>query len=636
MHHYFEQLEQLLKQEQETDRQSYIEIASNTSAAQRRNMGICWYPVAIRSVEPTKGDYINVELERTTHPDIIHQFRSGTPAILFSNHNASEHRIVGTVVYVGANKLKLALREEELPDWAQDGKLGIDLLFDEVSYQEMFSALEQADNKLLDKNEGLLTRIMINETQPHFFEEDSKCVLPQLNDKQQLAVHKILSAAQLAVVHGPPGTGKTTTLVAAIKQLIKQEKGQILVTAPSNAAVDLLTEKLSADGIKVLRIGNPARVDAKAQIHTLDNKLSEAAISKEVKRLKKQAREYVDMAHKYKRNFGKAEREQRKALFNEARKVMKEVEQTEQYMIDTLLSEAQVITTTLVGSNHYTIKNRKYAAVVIDEAAQALEPACWIPILKTDKLILAGDHYQLPPTVKSGDAAAKGLYNTLFDKVVQYYPNAVVMLEEQYRMHAHIMGYSAQHFYQNKLTAHHTVANHLIDSSDTALTFIDTAGCGYDEIQQGTSTYNPEEAAFLFRHLELVVENIVANTKLAHFPTIGILSPYKEQVLQLQELLLHVPALLPYRDKISVNTIDSFQGQERDIMYISLTRSNQDNTIGFLSDVRRMNVAMTRARKKLVVIGDSATLSVHPFYAEFISYAEALNSWVSAWEFADL
>lgn len=422
----------------------------------------------------------------------------------------------------------------------------------------------------------------------------------------------------------------------AIKALIQQDHKQILVVAPSNTAVDLLSEKLSDEGLNVLRVGNPARVSERLMSLTLDSKVSEHSSIKEIKRLKKQANEFRDMAHKYKRNFGKAEREQRKALFDEARKIMKEVGNTEQYIIDDLISKAQVITATLVGANHYTVRSLQYHTVVIDEAGQALEPACWIPILKAQKVVLAGDHCQLSPTIKSEEAARKGLSTTLLEKCTALHPESVTLLEEQYRMHETIMGYSSRIFYADKLKAHASVAQHLLFSTDNPLSFVDTAGCGFDEKSEGTSTTNPEEAAFLFKHLTMLVTDLSTHYAPKDFPTVAVISPYKQQIQLLKEQLLHSPALQPYADKISVNTIDSFQGQERDIVYISMTRSNTENKIGFLSDIRRMNVAMTRARKKLVVIGDSGTLSQLGFYADFITYAENKNAYQSAWEFMDI
>lgn len=342
------------------------------------------------------------------------------------------------------------------------------------------------------------------------------------------------------------------------------------------------------------------------------------------------------MAHKYKRSFGKAEREQRKALFDEARNILKEVERTEQFIVDDLIAKAQVITATLVGANHYTVRSLRYETVVIDEAGQALEPACWIPILKAQRVILAGDHCQLPPTVRSDEAMRGGLGTTLLEKNVAQHPEAVILLEEQYRMHTTIMGYSSDVFYEGRLKAHPSVAAHSLFEGDGALAFIDTAGCGYDEKQEGAGLSNPEEAAFLIKHATQVVTDLSTRFSDEAFPTIAIISPYRNQVHLLQDLLQHSAILRRYADKISVNTIDSFQGQERDIVYIGMTRSNADSKIGFLSDVRRMNVAMTRARKKLVVIGDSGTLSRSAFYAGFISYAEAQEAYKSAWEFVEL
>lgn len=632
---YFKKLQELLKIEQEEDKKLYQQQAETLSVSERRAYGLSWYPIAIRDTEITRGDYLSVEVERTTHQDVVHQLRFGASAALFSNHDPKQDRVEGIITYQGGNKLKITLRTDELPDWARDGKLGIDLLFDDNSYEEMQQALKLAIVRHEKQEEGRLIQVLTGGQSPTFELDVFQYTIPRLNASQQAAVHKILAANDLAIVHGPPGTGKTTTLVQAIKALIKQEPQQVLVVAPSNTAVDLLSDKLSDEGLNVLRVGNPARVSDKLMSLTLDSKVSEHPSMKEVKRLKKQAASYKDMAHKYKRNFGKAEREQRKALFDEAHKIMKEVENTEQYIVNDLLARAQVITATLVGANHYTVRHLKYKTVVIDEAGQALEPACWIPILKARKVILAGDHCQLPPTIKSNEAANKGLATTLLEKCVQLHPEAVTLLEEQYRMHEVIMGYASHVFYENRLKAHSSVAGHLLFEEDKPLTFIDTAGCGFDEKQDGTSTTNPEEAAFLFKHLAQLATELSARYQPADFPTIAVISPYKQQVELLKEQLLHSPALQAYNGKISVNTIDSFQGQERDIVYIGMTRSNADSKIGFLSDIRRMNVAMTRARKKLVVIGDSATLSKFPFYANFITYAEQHNAWQSAWEFVE-
>ena len=632
---YFRRLLELLRLERHEDRKLYDELIGRSSVAERRANGVTWYPIAIRGTEISRGDYLTIELERTTHQDISHQLRFGASAALFSNHDSQNDRLEGIIAYQSGDRIKLTLRTDELPDWTRDGKLGVDLLFDDYTYDEMQSALKTASSLAEKPTEGNLVRILTGEKSPGFKPLPFAHHSAVLNISQQNAVEKILAANELSIVHGPPGTGKTTTLVQAVKALMLDEHQKILVVAPSNTAVDLLTEKIAEEGINVIRVGNPARVSDRLMSLTLDSKIAEHSSTKQLKKLRKQAAEFRDMAHKYKRNFGKAEREQRRALFEEARSIMKQVENTEQYITDDLLSRASVITATLVGANHFTVKNLKFRTVVIDEAGQALEPACWIPILKAEKVVIAGDPYQLPPTIKSTEAAAGGLSTTLLEKLITLHPEAVSLLEIQYRMNEVIMGFSSRIFYENKLQADSSVAGHSLFPGDAPLSFVDTAGCGFSEKVEGTSIANPEEAEFLFTHLSQLVSELKNYFEIENFPTIAIISPYREQIRILQDLLLGSSALADYRDRISVNTIDSFQGQERDIVYISMTRSNADSRIGFLSEIRRMNVAMTRARKKLVVIGDSATLSQSRFYAEFIGYAEEKNSYQSAWEFVN-
>jgi len=629
---YFKKLSDLLKMERKEDRQSYTAFTQRSSVNERRTNGITWYPVAIRGSEPARGDYLTVEFERTTNLDVVHQFRFGMPAALFSNHDAQQDRIEGTISYQGGNTLKITLNTDELPEWSRNGKLGVDLLFDEGSYDEMESALKTASQLMEKEKEDRLIKVLTGEN-PAVFGEEMAITQGSLNASQAEAVKKILSAKDLAIVHGPPGTGKTTTLVQAIKTLWSRDRQQILVVAPSNTAVDLLSEKLSAEGLNVLRVGNPVRVSERLMSLTLDSKMATHPRMKDVKKMKKQAADFKNMAHIYKRNFGKSERDQRKALFDEAHKIMKEVGNTEQFISDDLIARAQVIAATLIGANHFTIKKLRYHTVVMDEAGQALEPAAWIPALKAQKLILAGDPFQLPPTIKSMEAARDGLSTTLLEKSIALHPESVVLLEEQYRMNEQIMGFSSAVFYENRLRAHPSVASHLLNTGEKPLEFIDTAGCGFEEKSEGTSISNPEEAAFLIKHLHRLVVTLKEHYSLDNFPTIGVISPYRQQVLLMKEYFSHVKNLATLSDKISINTIDSFQGQEKDIICISMCRSNTAGQIGFLSDARRMNVAMTRARKKLIVVGDSATLSRFSFYADFIAYAEEKNAYHSAWEF---
>jgi len=630
---YFEELLALLKKERLEDRSSYIKLMQTASIAERKANGVTWYPIIIKSSEPTRGDYTTVEVERGGNREQVHYFRFGSSVALFSNHDYNALRIEGIVTGVYEERIKLTLYTEELPDWVRDGKLGLDLLFDERSYQEMENAVEKASTALNADKGGDLVKVLTGLKPSSFQNEDVPETSTQLNPSQQLAVQKILMANELAIVHGPPGTGKTTTLVQAIKAEVRRLKQQVLVVAPSNAAVDLLSEKLADQGLNVVRIGNPERVSEKLLHLTLDNQISNHPRNKEIKQLKKQASAYKDMARKYKRNFGSAEREQRKALFNEAHQVMREADSLEQFIAEDILSKADVLTATLVGCNHYTIRDIKFKTVFIDEAGQALEPASWIPILKAQKVVMAGDHFQLPPTIKSAAAASEGLAVTLMEKNVTLHSQAVLLLEEQYRMNEKIMRFSSGEFYEGRLKADQSVAHKVLFPGDDPLLFIDTAGCGFDEEQEGTSTFNKEECAFLCKHLLTQITTLNDYYSIEQFPSIAVISPYQEQIRLLREQLKGYAEIAALGDRVAVNTIDSFQGQERDIVYISMARSNPRGEIGFLADVRRMNVAMTRAKQKLVIVGDSSTLGQAAFYKDFIAYAESVNGYHSAWEF---
>ncbi len=627
---YFQNLSNLLNIEKEEDKAQYLAISQQATVSERRANGITWYPIAIRGSELGIGDYLTIEFERTTHQDLPHQFRFGMPVEFFSNHNASQDKINGTITHQSGNKIRVNILIEELPEWSNDGKLGINVLFDDNSYDEMQTALKNAD-ALADKPEGKTIRTLISNEKISFNENIKTFIPEKFNESQKKSIQNILSANELAIIHGPPGTGKTTTIVEAIKQLVQLNHQQILVVAPSNTAVDLLSEKLHNEGMNVVRIGNPAKISQRLFELTLDYQVAHHETNKETKRLKKQAQEYKQMAHKYKRSFGKSERDQRKLLFEEAHKIMKEVGKTENYITEKIFDRAQIITATLVGSNNYLVKNRTYNTVVIDEAGQSIEPACWIPILKAQKIVMAGDHYQLPPTIKSEEASRKGLNQTLFEKCIELHPEAVTMLNLQYRMHNDIMQYSSQIFYKNQLKADHSVANKTLYSQDQAFTFIDTAGCSFDEKIEGTSSTNPTEATFLVKQLIILVETLEKNQITNQ--TFAIISPYKQQIKIIDEIVQAENSLKKILPFISVNTIDSFQGQERDIVLISMTRSNNEGKIGFLADTRRMNVAMTRAKKKLIVIGDSSTIATHPFYEKMIHYSEQINSYKSAWEY---
>lgn len=634
-------LRKLLKIERDEDFNQYKEHFSRNNINHRRANGVTWYPVVITNTEIGLGEYISIDIERTTNHNEPHLFSGGKMAALFSNNHTDAEHINGTVKIIGPNKIRLSLTIDELPDWCDDGKLGINLLFDETSYREMDIAME----KVIDANHDRLAHIrdVLYKIKPPQFDKTPEVpAIAGLNPSQQEAVKKIVSARDVAIIHGPPGTGKTTTLVQAIRQTLKREQ-QVLVCSSSNTAVDLLTEKLYREGISILRLGNPARISEEVIKNTLDAKLMAHESYKEIKSYRKTADEYFRMAGKYKRTFGREEREQRQLFYNEARKIIKEARNLEDYITQDLFDKSQVIACTPVVSAGKMMRNRQFSTVFIDEAAQALEPMCWIPITRSNRVVFAGDHFQLPPTVKSKKAEGEGLKETLFEHCMDI-PDVSVMLNTQYRMHEWIMNYSSKKFYENNLKADVSVKGHLLSIDpehyllNVPVEFIDTAGCGYAEVMnpESLSIANPEEAQLLLKHLRLLLQqHSIARSPSEKPISIGIISPYKEQVQYLLTILAEDEELKPYASQIAVKTVDGFQGQEKDIIYISLVRSNEQMEIGFLNDIRRMNVALTRAKKKLVVIGDSATLGNHPFYKEFLDYTEHILAYKSAWEFVD-
>lgn len=631
-----QELKRLIKIERDEDFAQYTEHFSRNNIQHRKRNGVTWYPVIISNTEIGIGEYLSIELERTSNHNEPHQFTGGKPAALFSALDASATPLNGTIKVIGPNKVRLQLTVDELPDWCEDGKLGLNLLFDETGYKEMDIALDKVihsrNNRLAE-----LRDIIYAKKKATFSTLNSTLDLNGLNDSQNKAVQKIIAAQDIAIVHGPPGTGKTTTLVQAIKQILKTEK-QVLVCSASNTAVDLMTEKLHHENISVVRLGNPARISEEVLMNTLDAKMMAHPSYKELKNYRKTAEEYFRMAGKYKRTFGREEREQRQLLYQEAKKIVAEARVLEDYIQHEQFANASVIACTLVVAAGRMLRDKQFSTVLIDEAAQALEPMCWIPISRSNRVIFAGDHFQLPPTVKSKLAEAGGLKETLFERCMQL-ENCSVLLDVQYRMHEHIMNFSNEQFYEGKLKADELVKNRVLSSDSefdvltTSLNFIDTAGCGFDEQlnPESLSISNPEEAVLLMKHLTLLLQHYTQNNSSKKI-SVGIISPYKEQVQYITQLLDANDDLKQLSSKITVKTIDGFQGQERDIIYISLVRSNENKDIGFLADIRRMNVAMTRAKKKLVIMGNSATLANNDFYKKLIDYAESVNGYTSAWE----
>ena len=641
----------LLALEQKEDLEQFKLKNAKASIAERQHRGLTWYPVKILKEEVGFGGKIVLEIERpAAQATQLHLFQVGKNAALFGNipnrGGTDRPTLSGVITAVRRNKLLLSTNKEDLPDWVHEGgKLGIDLTFDEVSYREMDFAL----GKVMGAYTGRLAELrdtLLGAREARFRPEkqDDLFYPSPLNASQLAAVRHVLASQDVAIIHGPPGTGKTTTLVQAILETIRRER-RVLVCAPSNTAVDLLTEKLAERGVNVIRMGNPSRVSDLLLEHTLDAQVMAHKNYNELRSMRQTAEQYRELAGKQTRQFGWEEREQRRLLKEQARQLFTEADQLERYITEDLLEQVQVITCTLVGASNRAIRHLTYETVFIDEAAQALEPGSWIPITKANRVVLAGDHQQLPPTVKSEQAAREGLRETLFEKCIRRQPATARMLNVQYRMHEQIMQFSSEQFYDGQLTAHESVAHadlaayDLRFAPDLPVEFLDTAGFGFQEITiaESRSTANPEEADLLLRRLAQLLEPYDPADHETDLLTIGVIAPYRAQINYLKDAVEEndeLSGLLTHR-MLSVGTVDSFQGQERDIIAISLTRSNQNGEIGFLSDIRRMNVGMTRARKKLLLVGDSSTLGSHPFYKAFLEYVERIGGYRTAWELAD-
>ncbi|MFN3760927.1 MAG: AAA domain-containing protein [Algoriphagus aquaeductus] len=640
MSNYLEELKQglkLLKLEWQEDLAQYKKKFLNTSVADKKKEGITWHPILLKKTKIGMGERLIIEVERTdsSYPSAFGSGKSVTFYSTQEGYHGSEFRVNGVVNQAKKDTLIVTLQADEVPDWMDSGRLGVDLLFDEASYREMESALKKVispDNSRLTE----LRDIAYGEKNP-IFKEVSSLTHEGLNFSQNLACQKIESAKDFAIVHGPPGTGKTTTLIAAIQRAVEQNQ-RILVTAPSNAAVDLLVEKLVDRGISTLRLGHPARVEEKILNQTLDAKIAFHDSYRDLKKLRKETESYLRLAKQYKRNFGPEERAQRKLMYQEVSRIREAAEHLEDYIRTDIYQRTQVFASTLVGASSHHLRGMIFDLVFIDEAAQGLEAATWIPILKAKKVVFAGDHCQLPPTIKSYEAAKQGLSTTLFEKIIRRQPNTAQMLQVQYRMPEAIMGFSNLHFYEGKLEAAENTKSHAFSTDEPVLEWIDTAGSGYTDQteEESLSTFNPEEARFACRYLNDTIKRIGFGQFKEKGWTIGLIAPYSAQVRYLRFLIFETyefPNLKAFADLITIDTVDGFQGQERDLMLISLTRSNESGEIGFLADERRMNVAITRAKRKLILIGDSSTLAQHPFFDELLCYFEEKEAYRSVWEF---
>jgi len=617
-----------IEAERSEEEKYFRHLQAKKTLKEKVDSGILWYPVQVIKKYYTIGEYIEVIVERPEKQQGTHKLKSGVGCEFFTIKSNGE-RVAYNGVISFVRKFKLGIifgaNVEHIDDIDDRFKSGVELVYDERPYKVMRSAISELMSSKEEHIKELREGIRHQEKFEPYRQDQSiqRIDIPTLNESQNNAVFGCRQAERIAIIHGPPGTGKTTTLVALIKQLLKNEK-RILVCAPSNNAVDLLARQLDQIGLETLRIGNVTRIGDSISHLTLADKAANHADWKHIKKVKIEANEAKKQAGNFKRKFGYKERQNRNLMYQESRELRKWARDLEDKLLDSIINGSQVVCTTLIGLSSANITGLYFDTVVIDEASQALEAECWNAILRAKKVILAGDHLQLPPTVKSSEAKMLGLDKTILDRMTSSIHHSY-LLTTQYRMNEKILAFSNQHFYNNQLQSGAEVKDWSID--ENPLVFIDTSGCGFEEKKNPDtqSTYNEGEL-FIIREWLLKTKEILSPEI-----SIGIISPYAAQVKIIREKKEADDA---FRElNIEVNTVDGFQGQEKDVIIISLVRSNEKAEIGFVADERRLNVAMTRARKKLIIIGDMTTLANHKLFNDLAEHVETIGLYQSAWEY---
>ena len=611
----------MLQKEYEYEKELYRQQTREAGIPKRIQQGVCWFPVKLGADRYNSLNQLTVEVTRTETEETEHSFEYGCPVCFFrisADRQIRYFNFSAVISYVQDNKMVVVLPGPQvLPELVVTGELGVQLYFDDTSYKTMFAALREVAEAKGNRT-ARLREVLLGKA-PALRRETGPVRFPWLNASQEKAVNQVLCAKEVAVVHGPPGTGKTTTLVEAVYETLHREN-QVMVSAQSNTAVDWIAEKLVDRGIPVLRIGNPTRVNDKMLAFTYERRFEAHSDYPELWQIRKTIREMTG-------RLRKSGREDRERLHNQLTKLRVRATGLEIRIDTELFTEARVIACTLVGAASRVLERKRFSSLFIDEAAQAIEAACWIAISRADRVILAGDHCQLPPTIKCIEAARGGLGRTLLEKVVLHKPETVSLLKIQYRMHKDIMRFPSRWFYHDELEAAPEVKYRGVLDFDTPASWIDTSELDLQEkaVAEGTGRLNTGEAELLVRELKNYMERIGIRRILEEHIDFGVISPYRAQVHYLRHLLKKEPFFRPCRRLITVHTVDGFQGQERDVIMISLVRANEKGQIGFLRDLRRMNVAITRARMKLLILGEAVTLTRHPFYRELYEYIGGLR-----------
>jgi ATP-dependent RNA/DNA helicase IGHMBP2 len=629
---YFSYIRKLITTEENFEKEEYWEELNKSSKKVKRNAGILWSSVYLDDVIFSDSNNITLIIKRK--PDLIKpSIQPGQNVKLYRDSDMNTQEILGVVKNISHNDATIVIKGDDLPNWMEDGSFVLEKTFSDITYKAMFYAIDTFEKneskiilkykqKIFDTPETVKTTIDDSET------------FNFLNSSQSVVVKNILKSNDFYIVHGPPGTGKTTVIIESVNELVNLGE-KILLSASSNLAVDLLTEKTVEKKINVLRIGNPVRVSENILHTTLDYKIKNHDYYKEIKKYKKQADDLIKKARSFKRNFGKQEYQDRRDKLREAKELYKLCKKTEDIIIEDILDKTNVVASTLTSL--YTskiIKKCKFDSIFVDEASQALEPLCYLAIIlqPSKRIIFVGDPNQLPPTIYS--KKNNGLKFTFLEKLLFKFRDNPIQsgfLNIQYRMNDQILGFPNQEFYNNLLISDFSNKNHSIGTdkidSKVHIIFIDTVGADFTETRADNdqSIYNEQEGILLFK----IFSNFYSKDNNLSF---GILSPYKAQVNFLEELFSKNESLLR---SIEINTIDSFQGREKDCILISLTRSNDSSEIGFLSDLKRMNVAMTRAKKELVIIGNSETLASNNFFSKLIEYINNLGGYHSVWEYLE-